>query len=350
MKKIIFMAIISLVLFEVPLAVAEENNLISRMQTTLKSTETPKRFVVSFDLLEPIDLSQGKSNIILEYFTTDGNGNLVEIYRKDKSWSGYLNSYDNYPAGEQKYSSGAENAAYSNVVKAATIYSSTKTGSKIDVESITAVRITVLRAVGSGEKVTIYNNGTISPIEKITVPVLDVNPGTGIILQSTTAQIPTDTVLVSEKITIGSVYEAVSEALENARDFIVYNVKLESKGLMIQPDGKVQISIPVPEEFSISNVTVYHIDNGIKTAYPITITEREGATYATFETEHFSIYALTELQETVEYMDELMIENEAGEGNPKTGESKAVHIVLIILLMSIIGIIILRKKLGLQKC
>lgn len=363
MKNVLSLIITALMLFRIPCAAAaEDNNLIRKMQTSLKNAETPKRFEVSFDLMEPIDLSQGNSNIILAYFTTDDNGSFVEIYRKDKSWSGYINSYENYPSGAQKYSSGAENAAYPDSVKATTIYSSTKTGPKIDVESITAVQITVLRADGSGEKVTIYNNGTVSAIEKITVPISDVSPSTGIILQSTTAQIPSDTVLIAEKLTSGSVYESVNASLDRVKDFIVYDVSLESQGLLIQPDGKVEISIPIPEDFTISYVAVYHIDNEIRNVYPVTITEKDGIDYATFETEHFSIYALIELEETDEAdeTDENMVEEEleniaetenvaedlilADEENPQTGKSQLIYYAFILFLISVVGFIVLTKQ------
>lgn len=298
MRRITLAAALFLLLCSVSLARAEENSLISMMQTTLKESETPLRLEAGFTLLEPIDLSQGKSDIIFEYLSSVGNGKLVPIYRKDKSWAGYLNSYENYPYGVQKYSSGAQSAAYPNYVLATTLLTSVNANS-MDVPAVAAVRITVIRADGSGETVLVYNNGTTSDIEKIIVPVVDVDVSTGIRLQSSTVEVPANTILVASEITGGAVYTVVSEALSQANDFVIFDIKLEADGLSIQPDGKVAISIPIPERFNPTNVAVYKIDEETKTQLTFDLTENEGVNYAAFETEHFSIYALAEIQETV---------------------------------------------------
>lgn len=121
---------------------------------------------VAFNLGEPIDLSKGNSNIIYEYF----KGNEV-IYTKNKSWDGYLNSYTNVndPSTFQKYSRGdINNSNYLDLIpddingEYTTIYTvvnqtdTTKTYT-FDLKTVTAVRITVLREDGSGERVTIYS-------------------------------------------------------------------------------------------------------------------------------------------------------------------------------------------------
>lgn len=353
MKKIIISSIVLLITLSViPINVSAEAGLISSMQISIKNAENPKRLEVNFNLAKPINLSQGNSNIIFEYLTKDDNGNLSVIYRKDKSWSGYLNSYDNYPSGERKYSTGAENnTAYSNTVPATTIYTSTKTSAGIDVTLVEAVKITVLRADGSGEKVTIYSNGTTSAIDIIEVPVSDTDVNTGIKLISTTALLPADTVLVADKITSGAVFDTVGTILTDVKDFIVFDIKLESDGIEIQPDGKVKISIPVPENFDSSRVTVYKIDGETRTHYPVTVTSNEGIEYATFETEHFSIYALAELEPTeeleptkeLEPTAELKPKAEKHE-SPQTGETSMMYFYLTITIISAIGIIVLLKR------
>lgn len=301
MKRIIASAIIILTLFSIiPFsALAAESNLIEDMQISLKSTENPNRLEVSFNLTEPINLLQGNSNIIFEYFTADDSENLKAIpYNKDKSWSGYLNSYDNYPAGERKYSSGNDNGDYSDNVPATKIYTSTRTNASIDVASVAAVRLTILRADGSGERITIHSSGIISDIEVIEADIVDQNKNMGIIIDPITSELPIDTILVANELTSGPVYEQTNSLLTDAKHFIAIDITLESNGNRIQPNGKVKISIPIPEYFRNTNLAVYRIDDsGGKIPYSVAITTNEGIEYATFEADHFSIYVLAEMIE-----------------------------------------------------
>jgi|GEM_PF-985316 len=295
MKKILTVSVIVCILLNIMIGSSfAASNLIENVHISLKSTETPKRLEVSFNLTEQINLSQGDSNIVFEYLSMD---DLEVIYKKDKLWSGYLNSYDRYPSGERKYSSGEENNTdYSNVVPAATIYTSLKTGSSIDVGVIAAVRITVLREYGSGESITIYSDGTVSGIEKIEDSVTAVEETTGIRLDSTTAELPADTILIANEVTVGSVYEMISIALTDVNEFIAFEIKLESSGNEILPNGNVEVSIPIPENFNTSKLAVFRIEaDGTKVPYPVTVKTVDGLKYATFETDHFSMYALLEL-------------------------------------------------------
>jgi len=338
MKKIVLLAIIfCLALTIIPGHVfAAGSNLIQNAQLSLKSNENPQRLEVIFDLTEPIILSQGNTNIIYEFFTKDSNGNLEAInYKKDKSWSGYLNSYDNYPSSERKYSSGAENSNYPDELPATTIYTSTKTSTKIDVAKVVAVRVTVTRADGSGEKVTIYRDGTISAAEKIEVPVTDEDGSTGIRLESTTAELPENTVLLATRLTSGSMFDVASTVLKDAVNIFVFEIKLESGGVEIQPNGKVKINIPIPQNFDASNIVVYRIsDDGTKTPYSVSITTIEGVNYAAFETDHFSTYVLAQL-------DNEQIEKDE---TPKTGITQTSDNVIILMILSIIGIVVFHKK------
>ena len=272
-------------------SIAAELDLINNVKLELKINETPNRLEVSFDLSEAIDLSVGDSNIIFEYFIRDENGELEAInYRKDKSWAGYLNSYDNYPKGEQKYSSGTDNANYSDNVPVATIYTSVKTSGSIDVAKVAAVKITVLNAIGSGEAFTIYSN------------VSDVDKNTGILLESTAAVLPVDTVMTVDELTDGSMYEIVNEVLVGSRNFVVFDIKLKLEDQIITPNGYVKLNIPIPQSFQSPYLKVYRIDDdGKKTPYEVTVSTIKGIEYASFETEHFSTYALLEL-DTYPYM------------------------------------------------
>jgi|GEM_PF-2414766 len=168
----IFLMVSTLTLW-IPIGVSANTDLISNPTIEIKSAQA--RVEVTFSLSEIIDLKEENSDIIFELFWTNSNGDEL-IYKKDKTWDGYLNSYDAYPLGEHKYSSGAiDNPLYPDEVPATTIYTSTKTSSSINVESVSAVKITVLRADGSGEEVTVYTDGTISR-EKINAPEPEPDP------------------------------------------------------------------------------------------------------------------------------------------------------------------------------
>lgn len=272
--------------------------LIENVQLSLKTAETPNRLEVSFDLSESIDLSQENSNIIIEYLSE----NLESTnYSKDKSWSGYLNSYNAYPSGERKYSSGLTNDNYPDIVPATKIYTSTKTGAKIDVTKVSAVKITALRADGSGEVITVSNDGSILDFEEVEAlnngeiegPITEQKYG--IKIDSATSVLPPNTVLIAEELSSGSMYDIASSLLTNATKFIAFEIRLNSNGAQVQPDGTVKISIPIPENFNNSNLAVYRIDDyGSKILYDVTITADGATEYATFLTDHFSTYVLAE--------------------------------------------------------
>ena len=273
---------------------ATNGDLITNLQMSLKEGENPNRLEVRFDLSEAIDLSEGESDIIFEYFTQDSNGNLEFTgYKKDRMWAGYLNSYDDYPLGENKYSSGVNNGNYSDEIPSATIYTSVKSGSSIDTARIAAVVVTVLRSDGSGNQNIVYSN------------ISRLNENTGIKLETTAANLPVDTVLIADELTDGEIYETVSEVLTHVRNFVVFDIKLESNSQEIIPGSSVQLNIPIPQNFSGNKLRVYRVDNdGTRTPYTTTVTNISGMPYATFETDHFSTYVLSELETypyTVEY-------------------------------------------------
>ena len=71
----------------------------------------------------------------------------------------------------------------------------------------------------------------------------------------------------------------------------VYDITLQSEGVEVQPNGKVKVSIPVPNDLDINKLVVYRInDDRTKTEYAVTVENG----YATFETDHFSTYVLAE--------------------------------------------------------
>ena len=305
------------------------------------------RLTINFNLAENFDLSQYNSNIIIDYYIKNENGELMpvksstteHIYAKDKSWAGYLNSYDNYPEGERKYSSGiANDSRYSDIISANTnlstqINSNTKVNINWSNNTVLAVKVTAIRGDRSGEEVIAYSDGTKATIRKIhapIAPVATVSVDTGIKLESV-AELPASTQLVAEKVEDDAIYNEVSTIIAEANDFVIYKITLESSGVRIQPNGKVKINIPIPENFDNSNVSVFRIEeDGTKREYNVSVIHEDGVDYATFETEHFSTYVLAEV---------------LGEqdNTPITGDI-TIYYVIGILFISIIGIVITKKK------
>ena len=353
MKKILISAILlffTLILIPTLVSAANANlatNANVKYDYKLNGTNT-SRLTVTFNLAESIDLSQENTNIIVDYYIKNTNGELIpirsdttgQIYAKDKSWAGYLNSYDNHGV-EYKYSTGTANdTRYSNNIPVGTTLATQITNStKLDIDwnssVVFAIKITATRNDKSGEEVIAYSDGSKSTVKKIhapIAPVVDVSANTGIKLEST-SQLPASTQLVAHKIEDNTVYNEVSNILTEVKDFVVYKITLESSGVKIQPDGKVRINIPIPEDYNNSNVSVYRIEeDGSTREYNVSTVKEEGIDYATFETEHFSTYVLAE------------VESGAKDNTPKTGGIEIIYYGISALLLVIIGILIVKKK------
>jgi hypothetical protein len=113
--------------------------------------------------------------------------------------------------------------------------------------------------------------------------------------------VPPDTILDAKEITSGSAnFVIVNNALEPTSDkFIAYDLTLISDGVEIQPDGKVRITMAVPDGFNMNKMVLYHVaDDGTLTEIPFTLDKNNKC--ITFETDHFSMFALSEEKETEE--------------------------------------------------
>lgn len=147
--------------------------------------------------------------------------------------------------------------------------------------------------------------------------------------------VPSNTLLEVSEIKEGAIFEKVKSALSQITNFIAFDITLKSDDEKIQPNGKVKISIPIPNEFDKENLVVYRIeDDGNKIEYAVTV---EGE-YAIFETDHFSNYVLAEMAEEV-----LQVTKKLDE-EPKTGEENYVVLASFIAVVSFVGMIIMRKQ------
>lgn len=157
---------------------------------------------------------------------------------------------------------------------------------------------------------------TLPPVEE--QPVVVTDDETGIKIGAEEGVLPPDTSLVVEPSNF-----VLTDA---AGKFTAFDISLENSGAKIQPNGKVQVSIPIPAGYDRERLTVYHIaEDGAKTELPCAVT----GDAVTFETDHFSLYVVAE-----KAADDNVLSGE--EPNQKSG-TPVIWIVLGIVLVAAAG-------------
>ena len=140
----------------------------------------------------------------------------------------------------------------------------------------------------------------------------------------------------------------------------MYDINLINNNAKIQPNGKVKVSIPVPDGYDTSKIVVYRVDDdGTKTKYDMTI--KDG--FIIFETNHFSNYIVAEQSTanentkkddttnadenttTTDTKSESTKTERKLDDTPKTGKETNVTSVIssIITIISTIGLAIVKK-------
>lgn len=163
------------------------------------------------------------------------------------------------------------------------------------------------------------------------------DPATGIAISAAAGVIPADTEL--DVTTPGGndpVYQTVLNALKNAGSFDTdhfrpFVITLRSNGAAIEPEGKVQVTVPIPAGFDKQRLVVFSVDdNGNVSKVPFTI-DADG-THVMFETDHFSIWGIGEMKSasTPSAVDTTA----ALESNPKTGDNANRGLLLAVALLS----------------
>ena len=196
-------------------------------------------------------------------------------------------------------------------------------------------------------------NYIIARKEKSTSEITQTDTTTSIKLDTTTGVVPANTKLIANKVTEGKTYNTIVEALgSNVSKFVLYDISLTSNNATIQPNGKVKISIPVPNGYDTSKIVVYRIaEDGTKTKYDTTINNG----YVIFETDHFSNYVVAEETitnndttkeptETQKQPDNKPTTSGKLDDTPKTGADNTMSVICsIVSVLSIIGIAIIKK-------
>ena len=122
----------------------------------------------------------------------------------------------------------------------------------------------------------------------------DIN--TNVEIKSTDANIPLDTSVVATKVRNNELKEILDTDNYEAYEITLYSDAKEASIKKLD-NGKFLVNIPVPEKLEGKVITVYYVDSdGNKSEHPATVENN----VATFETDHFSTYVLTEKVSDVE--------------------------------------------------
>ena len=163
---------------------------------------------------------------------------------------------------------------------------------------------------------------------------------TNIKLSANVGVVPDGTTLDVKAITSGEVFDAISNKLGDVK-FNIFDISLISNNIAIQPNnGKVKISIPIPNGYNTSNLAVYRFadDGSQEQEYAVTV----DGNYAIFETDHFSNYALVEKTATTN----TSTDNNQLDNEPKTGITNSITVVVSTLIIACLGLFICIKKLS----
>jgi hypothetical protein len=240
-----------------------------------------------------------------------------------------------------------EEYATSKIVEYLKIWSEDLTGIEGQNVNITFKKLEKV----SGDNYNVYytlTNGTeksenilIQQVKPTTEPISKEDTTTGIKLETTTAVVPSNTILSSVTVTEQKTLDTVNKALKDITiKYKVYDINLLKDGAKIQPNGKVKVSIPIPSDYNKSRLEVYRIDdNGTKTKYNVTV----NGEYASFETDHFSIYVLAEKKEETAPSTPTVNKGEKDE-TPKTGIQDITYIITAVVIISAVGIIATIKR------
>lgn len=158
------------------------------------------------------------------------------------------------------------------------------------------------------------------------------------------SNIPLDTSLTVKNVNDSSIKGKIGTENYKSYDISLYS---NAKGTKIEKleNGKFTVKIPVPTELNGKELVVYYIKTtGEKEEHEVTI--KDG--YAVFTTDHFSTYTLAEKVSNTETTTETSTTTETTttekDETPKTGTIDIISYVLVVIFISTVGIIILKKK------
>lgn len=148
-----------------------------------------------------------------------------------------------------------------------------------------------------------------------------------ITIKSNSNELPLDTAITVKEVTSEKIEKALGTSVYAAYDISLYS-NAKQVNITKLETGKFVVNIPVPENLKDKDITVYYINSkGEKEEHKATV--KDGI--ASFETNHFSTYVLTEKVEDIK--------------NPNTYDGITTSIIMaIVSLIGITSVIICLKK------
>ncbi len=132
----------------------------------------------------------------------------------------------------------------------------------------------------------------------VTPKYQNVDVQSDVAVSATDASVPLDTTIEVEKLTEGETYDKIIEILDVDKN-VTFDISLYSASLGENitklKNGVFEVKIPVPTEWEGEDLAVYYItaDDEVE-EHEVTPVTEGNATFAIFETNHFSIYTLAE--------------------------------------------------------
>lgn len=242
------------------------------------------------------------------------------------------------------------NQDYSNTLKSSETLTFTGTGTvKLKVKYNQFVTCIDCQAVTDENYQQTGEYYTYSPEKIITIQVMDkatniTDSVSGIMISGD--NLPNDITLAvksNDEQTVKNTKAALADISYN--DFVAFDITLvDGNGDTIQPNGKVQVSIPLPEKYKgFDNLGIYYIDSNTKAVKLESKLEND---CITFETDHFSTYALVAEKEEATNTPSQPEQQKPTTDNPKTGDNNSLMIAVLLFVVSGTSLVFLfiRKK------
>lgn len=118
-----------------------------------------------------------------------------------------------------------------------------------------------------------------------------------------------------DKVLAGANYEAAKKVTKDAASHIaVFNIDLLKDGAKIQPNGNIEFTVDVPNNFNKDLIAVYRLSSDGTSYVKLTSSVKDGK--VTFVTDHFSTYIIAEEKTVINTGDN---NNNSGNNNDNTG-------------------------------
>lgn len=157
------------------------------------------------------------------------------------------------------------------------------------------------------------------------------NLTSNVVITSEVTTIPLDTAITVNEVKNDTIKKALGTSDYTAYDISLYSNTKQQKITKLT-NGKFEVSIPVPTNLMDKQIAVYYVaDDGKKEEHIATIEDN----IASFETNHFSTYVITEKQ--------VATKPEKDE-TPNTGLRNSIGIVYIVATASFVAYIVLKNR------